>query len=654
MGRPRVHGLNRAMESYQGVAVFAASFALITLSSRQVGQFFAWIRLPMISGYMFTGILAGPFVLGLLSMEASSATRAVDQFALGFIAYSAGGGLYLKELMARMKSIQFVTVGLVLSTFTLGTLAVYLLASYIPFMQAMPPLHRLAISLLAGAILVARSPSSAIAVIHELRAKGPFTQTALGVTVIMDAVVIVVFSINSSIAESLFSNIGFSFAVVGVLATEVALSIALGFAFQQVLLLLLSRRFQSSFKAAGILLSGYCVFALTDALAFYSSQFMPVEIHLEPLLTCMIAGFLITNHGAYRDEFLHILHKIGPMVYAVFFTLTGAALQLDILAQIWTVTLVIFAVRLGAIFLGSFTSGALAGDPMQHNRLNWMAYVTQAGVGLGLAKEVAVEFPEWGSEFATLIISVIVLNQVIGPILFKWAINRVHEAHPRARKSDLDAVHSAIIFGSDGQALALARQLRLHGWEVKMAHKHSGPTKVVEGTDIHVYPVDDYTLQSLREIGAGEVGAIVTMLSDEDNLDICETAFEHFGRANLVVQLNDRANFIRFSELGASIVAPSTAIISLLDHFVRSPSAVSLLLGLEEDQDTIDLEVRNAALSRVPLRELRLPRDILILSLHREGKMISVNGYTQFRIGDLLTVVGSQESLAVLSLQLGR
>jgi hypothetical protein len=136
-----------------------------------------------------------------------------------------------------------------------------------------------------------------------------------------------------------------------------------------------------------------------------------------------------------------------------------------------------------------------------------MAYVTQAGVGLGLAKEVAVEFPEWGSDFATLIISVIVLNQVIGPILFKWAINRVREAHPQAKKSDLEAVHSAIIFGSDGQALALARQLRLHDWEVKVAHKHSGPTKVVEGTDIHVHPIDDYTLESLREFGAGEVGA---------------------------------------------------------------------------------------------------------------------------------------------------
>ena len=49
---------------------------------------------------------------------------------------------------------------------------------------------RIAVAMLAGAILVARSPSSAIAIVNALRAKGPFPQTALGVTVIMDVVVI--------------------------------------------------------------------------------------------------------------------------------------------------------------------------------------------------------------------------------------------------------------------------------------------------------------------------------------------------------------------------------------------------------------------------------------------------------------------------------
>ena len=119
--------------------------------------------------------------------------------------------------------------------------------------------------------------------------------------------------------------------------------------------------------------------------------------------------------------------------------------------------------------MGSLGGGIAAGDKMQHNRISWMAFVTQAGVGLGLAKEVAVEFPEWGGEFATVIISVIVLSQIIGPPFIKWAINRVGEAHPRGETAEFDGVRDALIFGVDDQALAVTRQLQTHNWQVKLA-----------------------------------------------------------------------------------------------------------------------------------------------------------------------------------------
>tara|TARA_B110001452_G_scaffold143983_1_gene119717 strand:+ start:771 stop:1100 length:330 start_codon:yes stop_codon:yes gene_type:complete len=46
----------------------------------------------------------------------------------------------------------------------------------------------------AAVVAIARSPSSAIAVVAEARADGPFTQTVLGVTMMTDVVVIVLFT----------------------------------------------------------------------------------------------------------------------------------------------------------------------------------------------------------------------------------------------------------------------------------------------------------------------------------------------------------------------------------------------------------------------------------------------------------------------------
>lgn len=103
--------------------------------------------------------------------------------------------------------------------------------------------------------------------------------------------------------------------------------------------------------------------------------------------------------------------------------------------------------------------------------------------------------------------------------------------------------------------------------------------------------------------------------------------------------------FNKFHELGALIIEPTTAIVSLLDHFVRSPNAASLLLGMDEGQDTIDVEIANKDIHGMRLRELRLPSDILILSVKRKGHIIISHGYTRLRLGDIITLVGAEKSL---------
>ncbi len=638
------------MTNYQNIFIFVVSFAVIALASKQIGQFFAKFKLPLISGFLFTGIVTGPFIFDMISVEATASLRFVDELSLAFIAFAAGSELYLKELRSRLRSIKFVTIGLVASTFTWGSLTVFMLAEFIPFMQGLPVASRIAISILAGAILVARSPSSAVAVIKELRAKGPFTQTAMGVTVVMDVVVIILFSMNSFVADALLTGLRFNLTFIILLFVELVVSLAIGYVVGKILQLILSSRINSVVKTGGILLTGYAVFALSAWIRHLTHDKLPFEVLLEPLLVCMIGSFWLINSTNSRDEFLKILHDVGPLVYIAFFTLTGASLTLDILADIWPITLALFAVRLGGIFIGSFAGGVLAGDTMAHNRVSWMAYITQAGVGLGLAKQVAVEFPVWGLAFATMMISVIVLNQIVGPAFFKWAIFLVKEARPRAKKSEPDRIHSAVIFGSDNQSLALARQLHSHDWEVKVAYRQTRDMKNVANPYVDIQPMPGLSLDELREFGAGEAGAIVAMLSDEENYQICELAYQHLGAENLVVCLNDLANYDRFRELDAFIVRPSTAVISLLDHFVRAPSSVSLLLGMEENHDIIDLEVRNPNLDGVAVRNLRLPTDILILSVRRGGHLMITHGYTRLQIGDWVTVVGSLESLEELEL----
>jgi len=624
--------------------VVITGFAIVALASEKIGKYFAKVQLPLISGFLFAGIITGPFVLNLITVETLKTMHFVDQLSLGFIAFYAGSVLCLKTLRSHLKSIKWITVGLAISTFIIGSCAVFMLADYIPFMKNLPVSGTIAISILVATILVARSPSSAIAIISELNARGPFTQIALGVTIVTDVVVIILFAINISIADALLVSFGFDINVIALVIIELIISLIFGYLLGKLLVFILSCNINSIIKTGIILLGGYAVFILSEEIRSISHARLPFEILLEPLLICMIGGFFVTNYSDYRQEFRKILYDIGPTVYLLFFTLTGASLALDILAITWPIALALFFVRLVAIFIGSFGGGILAGDSKQYNKIGWMTYITQAGVSLGLAKQVSSEFPGWGDEFLAVIIAVIVLNQIVGPIFFKWGINLAKESHPAPETPEMYG-GNIIIFGSGNQATSLAHQLYSYDWNVKMVTSGIHSIKKMAGYDIDICSVPDITLDVLHQLGAKKVSTIVALLSDKENYHICEMAYKYLGTKKLIVNLNEKANFDRFYEIGAVIVEANTALVSLIDCLVRLPTDISLLPGVEKEHLTTDLEIKNPDLHGTYLRELKLPSDAFTLSVCRGDQILISYDYTKLEIGDVVTITGSRRSL---------
>ncbi|MEM9324048.1 MAG: cation:proton antiporter [Bacteroidota bacterium] len=633
------------IQEHQQTISLLIGFVIIAISSNQIAKLFQRINLPLITGLIFTGIIAGPHLLALIPMEAPTQLVFINETALAFIAFAAGSELYLRELRSRINSIKWNTFGKLVVTFVLGSILLFALADYIPFLASQTPIAKAAICTITAAVFVARSPASAIAVINELRAKGPFTQTVMGVTVVKDFLVIVLFSVCLSIGQSLIYGRDFNVISLLFVLIELAASFVIGFfAFGWLLKFALSFKIRRIAKIILVLLVGYGAYALSGFVRVYSEELVHHRVFLEPLLMCILASFRVTNFSRYRPEFLQILHEISIPIYVAFFTLTGASLSINVLGQVMGVALILFGIRLVTMVIGGYVGGYLAKDPMQYNHVGWMPYITQAGVALGLATVVANEFPDWGPQFATVIVAVIVLNQFIGPPLFKWAIFKVGEDRTRAVTPDFDGVNDALIVGYESQSVALARQLLENGWQVKIATK-KGQGSFTEPEDVPMLYFDQISKETFDEFEMQKVDAVVCMLSDEENLEVCEMAYHEYGTKDLVVRLNHRFNSNKFLALDAIIVDPSTAIVSLMDHLVRSPQATSLLLGMEEGQDTRDIKLTNSALHGIPLRDLRLPSDIIILSIARGGQTIISHGYTRLRINDIVTVVGSVQSL---------
>jgi Trk K+ transport system NAD-binding subunit/Kef-type K+ transport system membrane component KefB len=632
------------------IIIYLGAFGIVAVAAAKAAGVFQRLKLPLITGFLVIGLISGPEVLGLIEKDALSKLGFLDDIALAFIAFAVGTELYLKELRSRMKSIITMTITQVVVTFILVGITMFLLLDVIPFAGEMKLAARIAVAMLAGTIAIARSPASAIAIINELRARGPYTQTAIGVTVIKDFGVIVFFAVIFTLSKSLIQDTEFRPIYILQVLVELVVATGLGFLVWWMLRAILSMKGLIWIKKGLVLLTGLLVYLFTHRLGYHSSLYLGLELHVEPLLICIIGSFLVTNYSVYRNDFMRIVKELGPYVYILFFTLTGAMISLETLAAMWYVTLILFGVRILSLIAAGYTGSTLANDPPLFRRLSWMPYVTQAGVGVGLATIIAVEYPGWGGEFATVMISVIVLNQVVGPPLFKWALHRIGEAHVKSDGS-FEVERKVLIFGMENQSLALANQLSKQNWKVEfVVTGHSEETEQRSSFTEHLLEGTGHL--ALRKFSAETADTMVCLLSDEENFAICETAYEHFGTRHMIVRLNEKSYYKKFLKIGVMVMDPATAMVSLMEHFVRSPIATSLLLGMDENQDTVDIELRNSDYHGLTLRDLRLPSDVIILSVTRGDHPIISHGYTRLRLGDIVTMVGSNESLDKVRLNL--
>ena len=505
------------------ILIYLCAFGIVAVAAGRMAGAFQKLKLPLISGFLVIGLVSGPELLGLIERDTLEGLGFLNDIALAFIAFAVGSELYLIELRSRMKSIISMTISQVVVTFLLVSFAVFLLTGMIPFLAQMKLAAQIAVSMLAGTIAIARSPASAIAIINELRARGPFTQTAIGVTVVKDFVVIIFFAIIFTLSKSLIQEAEFRMIYIVQVLMELVVAGGMGFLVWLILRMVLAIKGALILKKILVLGTGFLVYMFTHIIGEHSSLYLGLELHIEPLLICIIGSFMVTNFTVYRNDFVKIVKELGPYVYIVFFTLTGAMISLEVVAALWFITLILFGTRIVSLFIAGYLGSSMAADSPLFRRISWMPYVTQAGVGVGLATIIATEYQGWGGEFATVMISVIVLNQIVGPPLFKWALHLAGEVHVKS-DGTFEVEKKVLIFGWENQSLALANQLTKQNWKVEFVVTNPS-VEVLGNKEFKVYEYQGPDHMSLRKFSAETADTMVCLLSDEENFAICETAY---------------------------------------------------------------------------------------------------------------------------------
>ncbi len=413
--------------TWQQAGMINFSLGFLLLAAYLIGGVLNILKLPLITGYILAGIMAGPHVSNFIDTEMVNQLKLIDDFALSFIAFTAGGSLHIKLIAQRYKAILLNIFFITTTVFCLTTGFVIISAKYFVLTKLLSFEQIVAIAILSGVIAVARSPSSAIAIINEVKASGQFTETVLGVTIVMDVLIIIFFTFAMTFVKIIMSQKGISIDIPFLaLAVEMFCSIIFG--------VIIGKGISFYIDKAGydlpifLVFLGFVVAKISMFLTIFMKNHFDIFLHLEPLLICMSAGFVVQNFGKSGRLFIKSLESVEMPVYVLFFSLAGASLDFTALAICWPLAVCLAGVRAVGIFIGTWSAGTIIKDPASVNKKAWMGYLTQAGVAIGFAKLVQRQFPDIGLYLTTIVLAIISINQVIGPVMFKIVLNIVGDA----------------------------------------------------------------------------------------------------------------------------------------------------------------------------------------------------------------------------------
>lgn len=397
-----------------------AIIGLILVAGYVAGRAANYFLLPQISGYILAGLVFSPSITGFFDLEqVDSLFGLISEIALAVIAYSIGGSLQIRQVRVLGRAILWINFAQGISAFICTSLAVYAAGHFLSLFGGESGKMFACIVLIFGGISIATAPAATMAVIHELRAKGPLTTTLLGVVALDDALSIISFSCILVIAGQLLgvdAGSGTLFLkglveIVGALIAGVAGGIIFSF--------FLNLRNRPEINLMVTLGAIFLVSGLS------------INFGFSPLLANMMMGFVIINKVRHADDLFHQLDIIEETIFCLFFSLAAAHFDVNALATSSLLGLILFAGRFIGKLSGTYIGGKFSRASKQVYQYLGITLLPQAGLSLGLIFFAKPMLPaEIFDVMLSAMLASIILNEIISPPLVKWTLSRVGESNP--------------------------------------------------------------------------------------------------------------------------------------------------------------------------------------------------------------------------------
>lgn len=395
-----------SVEPYVILITFGGLF-IIGLAADLIGRH---TPLPRVTLLIITGVLIGPSVLDWLPDFTQQWFPILTDIALAMIGFLLGQNLTKKKLSSMGKPIITISLSVMLMT------ALFML---IGLTSLGAPLE---LALILAAIAPATAPAPVVDVTQQMNAKGPFTDTLLGIVAVDDAWGMLLFSILLVVASIIAGN-GDAMQTLYAGLWEISGALLLGLAIGFPMAYLTSHIYPGKSSQAEVL----GLVLLCAGLAEW--------LQVSYILSAMMMGTIVANFTRHhRHRAFEEIETLEWPLLILFFLLAGASLQLNALFEVSLLGLGYILFRIAGRVAGSYLGAKWAKSSGQQYHWMGLAMLPHAGIPIGMALLAIHHFPEYQSTILAVILGSTIIFELIGPSLTRIMLIRSGETHKNSNK----------------------------------------------------------------------------------------------------------------------------------------------------------------------------------------------------------------------------
>ncbi len=204
-----------------------------------------------------------------------------------------------------------------------------------------------------------------------------------------------------------------------------------------------------------------------------------------------------------------------------------------------------------------------------------------------------------------------------------------------------------VIVGGSSTGVLLARRLKINERHSIIVENRIERVNEIKSKGLNVVYGDGFDLKIYDQLKLQPDNHVVVLTeSEQKNISICQLLRNKRQHERLVTKATSLANEQTLKNLEVEFLDVKRVIATTIENLILRPSAYHALIESFENYNIEEIKITNPHMDGRQVKELAFHKNGSLVLLKRQEQMEIPHGDTFFKLGDVVTVIGTDPALA--------